>query len=190
MTAGGDMAFRPSRPSSRLAAMRARVDELTAARTARPDVSGLGEMTARTDTAKTFRREDGDGTVTGTLLFRGGSGLSVVGVCLDCVVGAADCDRCQAAPKAMKDGSSAVGHEGPRHNPWQPEQPPDDEPPADGQPQPVPAGPRPPAAPAAAEHPQPAGTHPSGTAPQLDPNLAAIAAARWSKDPSGKGTAL
>jgi hypothetical protein len=186
MTAGGDMAFRPSRPSSRLAAMRARVDGLTAARTARPDVSGLGEMTTRTDTVKTFRRVDGDGTVTGTLLFRGGTGLSVRGVCLDCVVGAADCDRCQAAPKAMKDGSSAVGHDGPQPNPWKP----DDEPPADGLPVPAPVAPRPPAAPAAAEHPQPAVTHPSGTTPQLDPNLAAIAAARWSKDPSGKGTAL
>jgi hypothetical protein len=151
-------------------------DELTAARTARPDVSGLGEMTTRTDTVKTFRRVDGGGTVTGTLLFRGGTGLSVRGVCLDCVVGAADCDRCPSAPKAMTDGSSAVGHDGPQPNPWKP----DDEPPADGQPQPAPVAPRPPAAPAAAEHPQPAGTHPSGTATQSDP-LAAIAAARWSK---------
>jgi hypothetical protein len=180
MTAGGDMSFRPSRPSSRLAAMRARVDEMTAARTARPDVSGLGEMTTRTDTAKTFRRVDGGGTVTGTLLFRDGSGLSVLGCCMDCVVGAADCDRCQAAPKAMTDGPSAVGHDeqpsGP--NPWAP----DDEPPG-GAPVPATPSPRPPAAPAAAV------THPSGTTPQLDPNLVAIAAARWSKDPSGKGTA-
>jgi hypothetical protein len=181
MTAGGDMAFRPSRPSSKLAAMRTRVDELTADRATRPDTSGLGEMTRRTDTVKTFRRVDPDGTVTSALVSRDGTGLSVTGVCLDCVVAAVDCNRCPSALKAMTDGSSAVGHDGPQPNPWKP----DDEPPADGLPVPTPVAPRPPAAPAAAEHP-----HPSGTAPQLDPNLAAIAAARWSKDPSGKGTAL
>lgn len=134
-------------------------DEQRRRRDAAPDTSGLGEVTSRTATTKTYRDTGEDGTVTSVMVTRGGTVLRVTGVCLDCVTGAADCDRCPPAD----------------------EQPPDDEPPAGGQPQPAPVAPRPPAAPAAAEHPEPADTHLSGTtAPQLDP-LDSIRTDRWSK---------
>ena len=145
---------------ARVDRLRQAADELKAARAARPDTSGLGEMTSRTATTKTFRHQDADGTVTGTLVLRGGSGLRVVGACLDCAVAAADCDRCQAMPQPEQG------------NPWQP---PDDEPPADEQPQPVPSAPLPPAAPAVVEQPQQ-----PPAAPRLDP-LDSIRADRWSK---------
>lgn len=137
-------------------------DERRAARAAMPDVAAFGQLVRRDRWTKTFRRVDGD-VVTGTLLTRGGSALSVVGICLDCVTGATDC----CAPAADE----------------QPEQ----QQPADEQP------------PAAPGCPQPARNHQPGTspapeqppaAPRLDPNLAALAVARWSKDPGGRGTAL
>lgn len=132
-------------------------DERRAARAAMPDVAAFGQLVRRDRWTKTFRRVDGD-VVTGTLLTRGGSALSVVGICLDCVTGATDC----CAPVV----------EQPTGNPWKPTDPPE-QPPADGHPQPIPSSPLPPAAPAASQQPP--------AAPQLDANLAAVADSRWSK---------
>jgi hypothetical protein len=144
-------------------------DERRAVRDAMPDVAAFGQLVRKDAWTKTFRRVDEDGQPVGTLVMRGGTALQVVGLDLACVTG--DCDHDH-------------DHD---HAPTAPAAAPEQPAPADEQPQTAPAAQRPPAA---AEHPQPAGNHPSGTAPQLDPNLAAIAAARWSKDPSGKGTAL
>ncbi|WP_371575226.1 hypothetical protein [Streptomyces sp. NBC_01314] len=130
-----------------VAAVRRAADQRRSARAAMPDTSGLGVLTSRTSTVKTYRNEQPDGTVTGTMVMRGGTALSVVGVCLGCIVGVTEC--CTPVP----------------------EQP--DDPPADEQPQPVPAAPRPPVAPTAAAAPDPAPERP-------DP-LASIRADRWSK---------
>lgn len=173
---------------ARLAAVREQLEARTARSRGVPDEAELGALVDRDPHHKLFVRPSGDveGSTVSTLLMRGPrgdvSGLRLVGVCMAAVTGG-DCGQpfCgDCRPPAAPDEQPDPG------NPWAP---PDDEPPADGQPQPVPVAPRPPAAPAAAEHPEPAGTHPSGTATQPD-HLAAIAAARWSKDPSGKGTAL
>jgi hypothetical protein len=69
-------------------------DERRAVRDAMPDVTAFGQLVRKDAWTKTFRRVDEDGQPVGTLVMRGGSVLSVAGVCLDCVTGAVDCAAC------------------------------------------------------------------------------------------------